>query len=101
MEIVVLQVKTRKDAFTYCAPAFNECDQSAIDTIDRFLEKSEFFVMGNSGPKTKSYYSLPNNRFAEVIVFSDNIRAAYYTENKNISAEYYIVEDNCLFRLEE
>ena len=100
-EIVVLQVKTRKDALTYCAPAFNECGKDEVKRINTFLEKSEFIVMGNSGPKTKSYYGLPDNRFAETIVFSDNIRAAYYSKNNNLSAEYYIVNDSCLFQLEE
>ena len=100
-EIVVLQIETRKDALTYCAPAFNECREREIEKINSFLKKSEFIVMGNSGPKTKTRYVLPDNKFAEVIVFSDKTKAAYYTKNNNLSAEYYLVDKSCLFRLEE
>lgn len=100
-EIVVLRVKTRQDSLTYCAPAFNECAEAAVTDINKFLGKSDFIIMGNSGPKTKSRYSLPDGNSQEVIAFSDEIRAAYYIENKNISAKYYLVDDRCLFRLEE
>jgi hypothetical protein len=100
-EIVVLQIKTRKDALTYLSPAFNECLKNTVQRIKSLLDKSEFIVLGNSGPKTKSFYSLPDNKVAEIVAFSDKTRAAYYVKNKDIPAEYYIVDDRCVFKLEE
>ncbi len=100
-EIVVLQIKTRKDALTYLSPAFNECSKNTVQRINSLLDKSEFIVLGNSGPKTKSFYSLPDNKVAEIVAFSDKTRAAYYVKNKDIPAEYYIVDDRCVFKLEE
>ncbi len=97
--ISLVSVTTRNDRLTYCSPAFNECD--ATDDIYAEFDKSEFIIFGDSGPKSKTYYSIPDNDITEVVAFSDDIRVSYFKENGRIGAEYYKVPNVCKFRLEE
>ena len=97
--ISLVLVSTRGDKLTYCSPAFNECDE--VEDIYRELNNSEFIIFGNAGPKSKTYYSIPQNDVTEVVAFSDDIRVSYFKDNGVTQAEYYKVPDVCKFRLEE
>ena len=97
--ISLVSVATDNDRLTYCSPAFNECD--GRDDVYAEFEKSEFIIFGNAGPKSKTYYSIPNSDVTEVVAFSDDIRVSYFQGNVMNNAEYYRVSDVCRFRLEE
>lgn len=100
-EIVLVEVAGRKESLVYCSPAFNECDETSLNEINNKLKRAEFIVFGNSGPKTKSFYTISSESDAEALVFSDKIRASYFVKSKKLTAERYLVSDTCKFIIEE
>jgi len=99
--ISLISINTPRDRLVYCSPAFNETSIDDIEEINRILADADYIIFGNKGPKTKTDYSIPADNKASLIAFSDEIRAAYYTEISNRSISYSLVTDHCKFCLED
>lgn len=78
--LTILTINTNKDRVTYIPPAFNECEEIYMHS-QLFLTKSQHVIFGDTGPKTKLCYSLPQSNNINVIVLSDETRAAYIDPN--------------------
>lgn len=97
--VSVVSVSTRSKRLLYCAPGFNECEEA--EEINKLLSKSEYVIFGNCGPKTKTAYSVPESNEADIIVFSDKIRAAYFEANGTDNPMLVYVPDSCRILLQE
>lgn len=97
--ISTVSISTRSQRFLYCAPAFNESDDSG--EINRLLANSEYVLFGNCGPKTKKSYFLPKDNEARCVIFSDKVRIAYFDEENAEAATFVHVPTNCSFYIHE
>ena len=99
--ISLISIETSKERLVYCSPAFNETSEEEIHEINRILADSDYIIFGNKGPKTKTDYSIPSTNKASLIAFSDETRAAYYSENSKRPISYSLVTDHCKFCLND
>ncbi len=91
--ISYVAIEGRKDSFVYISPAFNE-GEIAPD-MARILSKCDYLVFGKRGPKTKTLYTLPNDCKPQIIVFADNMRAAYFEPGELYGITYSKAEESC------
>ena len=63
------------------------------------LESSEYLIFGNKGPVTKTDYTIPADNDAELIVFADETRVAYFRNDGIINTAYAIVPDKIRIKL--
>jgi len=99
--ISLISIDTLKERLVYCSPAFNETSKEEAEEINRILADTDYIIFGNKGPKTKTDYSIPSDNKATLIAFSDETRAAYYTESSERPISYSLVTDHCKFCLED
>ena len=99
--ISLISIDTQKERLVYCSPAFNETSKEEVEEINRIISESDYIIFGNKGPKTKTDYSIPSENKASLIAFSDEIRAAYYTESSERPISYSLVTEHCKFCLND
>ena len=95
--ISIVTVKHQTKRLTYYSPAFNEAELT--EEIINTLESSEFLIFGNRGPITKTDYTIPTDNDAELIVFADETRAAYFRNDGIINTAYALVPDKIRIKL--
>ena len=95
--ISIVTVKNQAKRLTYYSPAFNEAEltEEMLET----LEASEYLIFGNKGPITKADYTIPSDNDAELIVFADETRAAYFRNDGIINTAYVLVPDKIRINL--
>ncbi len=91
--ISVITIAGRYDSLTYLASGFNETEFSR--KVSSALSKSDYLIFGNSGPVTKSYFSLPEGSSPRAVIFPDRLRIAYYTGNGVFGTSYIFSQDTC------
>lgn len=99
--ISLISIDTPNQRLVYCSPAFNETSEDQAEEINSVLSESDYIIFGNKGPKTKTDYSIPSENKASLVVFSDETRVAYYTENSERPISYSIVTEGCKFCLND
>ena len=93
MPITLVNIASRGGSLTYCGSAFNESD--SLSEINNYLKRSDYIIFGAQGPKTKKHYSLPEGNSADMVIFADQIRAAYFEESKIQRFKRVLAEDYC------
>ena len=89
--VFAVSINCRSERLVYVSPAFNECENA--DEFDLLLEKAEYVIFGNRGPLTKTLYTLPENCDTELVVFSDETRAAYFDGTSIHSITYVFANE--------
>ena len=59
------------------------------------MEKTEYFIFGGTGPKTKIDYAIPQDNDAELIVFDDDIRAGHFITDGIYNTTYVLSPQKC------
>ncbi|MBQ8408720.1 MAG: ComEC/Rec2 family competence protein [Clostridia bacterium] len=91
--ISIISISSRSERFMYLSSAFNELE--IPDSISAMMTKTEYFVFGNRGPLTKAEYGIPTDNDAELIVFSDEIRAAYFNTEGVTNTTLIMAPEKC------
>ncbi len=91
--ITVLSIAGKQERLTYISPAFNESKISA--EIHKLFNKTDYFIFGNRGPKTKTQYTLPELADPQLVIFADDTRVAYFNPPENYGVTYAKAEDGC------
>lgn len=97
--LTLISINTRGERVTYIPPAFNESDLK--ETIDHIFTRSQYVIFGNSGPKTKSEFSIPENNKIKVIVFADDIRAAFFNSDSVKGGSMFIAKERFEINIEK
>lgn len=91
--VSVISFNSRSERIMYLSPAFNELE--IPEHISMMMEKTEFFIFGNRGPVTKTEYTIPTDNDAELVVFADNIRAAYFNNEGIFNTTLLLAPEKC------
>lgn len=96
----LITVSTRSERTTYLSPAYNESEELSA-AADNFLQRSQFIIFGNRGPKTKTVYSIPTSRKNEIAVFADKTVAAYFDHESNSFLPCYLAPEEFEINMEK
>ena len=97
--ITVVNVSSRGGSLTYCDTSFNESE--ALPEINDYLARADYVIFGAQGPEIKKSYSLPENNSVDMVIFADQLRAAYFEEAKNQRAKRVLVDDHCTIYIKD
>lgn len=95
--ITMVSVNSGKERLTYCSGAFAECDD--YQEITKRLSDSRYVVFGDTGPKLKSQYFIPDNDKTEFVIFSNEEQASYFRANGLGGIDYRIATESCRITL--
>ena len=97
--ISLISISSGSQLVTYASPAFNESELN--DEAEYLFAKSHYIIFGNRGPKTKTEYTIPNEKKLLAIAFSGEYQIAYFNAPEHILASYYNVPDKIEFFLDK
>jgi hypothetical protein len=92
--ISIISINSRSERIMYFSPAFNELE-ALPSGVEQMMKKSEYFIFGNKGPVTKTTYGIPAENDARLIVFADDIRAAYFDSEGIINTTMIMSPEKC------
>ena len=96
LPLTLVNLTTQKESFLYCSASYGEFD---FGNDQNPIEKAEYIVFGNAGPKIKKDFSLPDKFDADLIVFADSDVAARYDFDITHNITYALADGNCRFNL--
>jgi len=99
--IIAISVDTRGERLMYLSSSLSDVVEEDRSFAEGLLERSEVVIVGNSGPKKKSDYSMPEDNRIDLMIFSDEISVAYYQKKDERNTTYVLVEDRCNIYLDE
>lgn len=99
--IIAISVDTRRERLMYLSSTLSDVVEEERAFAENLLVRSEFVIIGNSGPKKKSDYSMPEKNSIDLMIFSDEISVAYFQKQDERNTTYALVEDRCNIYLEE
>ena len=91
--ITMVSINTGEERLTYCSGAIAECEENTEFT--KRLADSRFVIFGDTGPKLKTPYSIPDNDNNEFIIFSNKTEADFFRDNGLDNVDYFIAEEPC------